>query len=129
MFTMDMKFYTCSRIPKHGEMSMLSCSSVNIMIAIIGYADFVVTSSLYCWYLSTVKLTHYKAFNVIIIIMAAKRLKDNNKKATINYSKKHMFSGLVLLFKFSIGLRPYRRSAMSADSLNRIVKIDISMCM
>ena len=72
MFTMD----TCCRIPKHGEMSMLSCSSVNIMIAIIGY-DFVVTNSLYCWYLSTVKLTQYKAFNVII--MAAKRLKDNNK--------------------------------------------------
>ena len=46
------------------------------MIAIIGY-DFVVTNSLYCWYLSTVKLTQYKALNVII--MAAKRLKDNNK--------------------------------------------------
>ena len=73
---MDMKFYTCCRIPKHDEMSMLSCSSVNIMIAIIGY-DFVVTNSLYCWYLSTVKLTQYKAFNVII--MAAKRLKGNNK--------------------------------------------------
>ena len=57
-------------------MSMLSYSSVNIMIAITGY-DFVVTNSLYCWYLSTVKLTQYKAFNVII--MAAKRLKDNNK--------------------------------------------------
>ena len=46
------------------------------MIAIIGY-DFVVTNSLYCWYLSTVKLTQYKEFNVII--MAAKRLKDNNE--------------------------------------------------
>ena len=76
MFTMDMKFYTCCRIPKHGEMSMLSCSSVNITVAIIGY-DFVVTYRLYCWYLSTVKLTQHKAFNVII--MAAKRLKDNNK--------------------------------------------------
>ena len=76
MFTMDIKFYTCCRIPKHGEMSMLSCSSVNIMMTIIG-CDFVVTDSLYCWHLSTVKLTQYKAFNVII--MAAKRLKDNNK--------------------------------------------------
>ena len=73
MFTMDMKFYTYCRIPKHGEMSMLSCSSVNIMMTIIG-CDFVVSDSLYCWYLSTVKLTQDKAFNVII--MAAKRLKD-----------------------------------------------------